>query len=135
MAKDSARTAAEQTRAAVALSTEDSATAAFAAAAVGQAVAAPGSEPASGSGQRLKVRERLAYGVGDIGGNLIFAPISAFLLFYFTDTVGIGAAIAGTLLLFGLGAAAIGLILAAGLSALAGSKREDRPQAQTVKGS
>jgi hypothetical protein len=34
-----------------------------------------------------------------------------------------------------LGAAAIGLILAAGLSALAGSKREDRPQAQTVKGS
>ncbi|SDY60425.1 MFS transporter [Herbiconiux ginsengi] len=101
MAKDSARTAAEQTRAAVALSTEDSATASFAAAAVGEAVTAPGNKPGTGSGQKLKVRERLAYGVGDIGGNLVFAPISAFLLFYFTDTVGIGAAIAGTLLLFG----------------------------------
>jgi glycoside/pentoside/hexuronide:cation symporter, GPH family len=53
------------------------------------------------SDERLTMKERLAYGVGDIGGNLIFAPISAFILFYFTDTVGIGAAIAGTLLLFG----------------------------------
>ena len=94
MAKDSTRTSAEQARAAVALATEESATAALAADAVGEAVV-------DGSGQRLTVRERLAYGIGDIGGNLIFAPISAFLLFYFTDTVGIGAAIAGTLLLFG----------------------------------
>jgi len=94
MAKDSTRTAAEQARAAVALTSQDSVTAALAADAVGEAVA-------DDSGQRLTIRERLAYGVGDIGGNLIFAPISAFLLFYFTDTVGIGAAIAGTLLLFG----------------------------------
>lgn len=57
--------------------------------------------PADDSGQRLKIRERLAYGVGDIGGNLVFAPVSAFILFYFTNIVGIGAAIAGTLLLFG----------------------------------
>ena len=94
MAKDSTRTSAEQQRAAVALSTEDSMTASLAADAVGEAVG-------DTSGEKLKIRERLAYGVGDIGGNLIFAPISAFLLFYFTDTVGIGAAIAGTLLLFG----------------------------------
>lgn len=94
MAKDSTRTSAEQQRAAVALSTEDSLTASLAAGAVGEAVG-------DTRGERLKIRERLAYGVGDIGGNLIFAPISAFLLFYFTDTVGIGAAIAGTLLLFG----------------------------------
>lgn len=51
--------------------------------------------------ERLSLRERLSYGVGDVGGNLVFAPISAFLLFYLTDVVGIGAAIAGTLLLFG----------------------------------
>jgi len=94
MAKDSTRTSAEQQRAAVAASAEDSRTAALAAAGVGEDIADP-------SGGRLTIRERLAYGVGDIGGNLIFAPISAFLLFYFTDTVGIGAAIAGTLLLFG----------------------------------
>jgi GPH family glycoside/pentoside/hexuronide:cation symporter len=94
MAKDATRTSAEQARAAVALTNEESLTAALAAEAVGEAVA-------DESGQRLTIRERLAYGVGDIGGNLIFAPISAFLLFYFTDTVGIGAAIAGTLLLLG----------------------------------
>jgi glycoside/pentoside/hexuronide:cation symporter, GPH family len=94
MAKDSTRTSAEQARAAVALANEESLTAALAADAVGEAVAEQ-------SGGRLTIRERLAYGIGDIGGNLIFAPISAFLLFYFTDTVGIGAAIAGTLLLFG----------------------------------
>jgi len=94
MAKDPTRTSAAQQRAAVALSAEESLTASLAATAVGEAVN-------DQSGQRLTIRERLAYGVGDIGGNLIFAPISAFLLFYFTDTVGIGAAIAGTLLLFG----------------------------------
>ncbi len=94
MAKDSTRTSAEQARAAVALATEESLTAALAADAVGEAVV-------NSSSGRLTIRERLAYGIGDIGGNLIFAPISAFLLFYFTDTVGIGAAIAGTLLLFG----------------------------------
>ncbi|WP_291055837.1 glycoside-pentoside-hexuronide (GPH):cation symporter [Herbiconiux sp.] len=93
MARDSARNQAEQARAAIAVSAEDSTTAALAAESVGQAIGA--------TGQRLSIRERLAYGVGDVGGNLIFAPISAFLLFYFTDTVGIGAAIAGTLLLFG----------------------------------
>lgn len=50
---------------------------------------------------RLSIRERLSYGAGDIGGNLVFAAVSAFVLFYFTDIAGIGAAIAGTLLLFG----------------------------------
>lgn len=50
---------------------------------------------------RLSWRERLSYGVGDIGGNLIFGLITSFLLFYLTDTVGVGAAIAGTLLLLG----------------------------------
>lgn len=94
MAKNSARTMGEQTRSAVALATEHSATANFAAVAVGDPVE-------DDSGQRLRIRERLAYGIGDVGGNLIFAPVSAFILFYFTDIVGLGAAIAGTLLLFG----------------------------------
>ncbi|MGW8484517.1 MFS transporter [Microbacterium sp. NPDC055903] len=94
MVEDSTRTAAAQQRASVAIKAQESETAALAAVAVGEDVR-------DSSGQRLSLRERLAYGVGDIGGNLIFAPISAFLLFYFTDTVGIGAAIAGTLLLFG----------------------------------
>ena len=94
MAKNSVRTSGAQQRSAVALATEDSPTASLAAIRVGES-------PLDDSGQHLKIRERLAYGVGDIGGNLIFAPVSAFLLFYFTDVVGIGAAIAGTLLLLG----------------------------------
>lgn len=94
MAKNPTRATGEQVRAAVAMTTENSPTASIAAVGVGES-------PAADSGQRLKIRERLAYGVGDIGGNLMFAPISAFLLFYFTDVAGIGAAIAGTLLLVG----------------------------------
>jgi GPH family glycoside/pentoside/hexuronide:cation symporter len=94
MAKNPTRATAEQVRAAVAMTTEGSPTANFAAIGVGES-------PADDSGQKLRIRERLAYGLGDVGGNLIFAPVSAFLLFYFTDIVGIGAAIAGTLLLLG----------------------------------
>lgn len=94
MAKNPTQTSGEQMRSAVALTTEDSLTASLAAVGVGENSTDP-------SGAKLTIRERLAYGVGDIGGNLMFAPISAFLLFYLTDIVGIGAAIAGTLLLLG----------------------------------
>lgn len=94
MAKDAAQTSGEQVRAAVAMSTEESVTAHLAAVNVGEDLHDP-------SAERLTWRERIAYGVGDIGGNLIFGPITSFLLFYLTDTVGVGAAIAGTLLLLG----------------------------------
>lgn len=49
----------------------------------------------------IRLREKLAYSVGDIAQNLVQTPLTAFLLFYLTDLVGIGAAIAGTILLFG----------------------------------
>lgn len=94
MAKNPTQVTGEQVRAAAAMAAENSVTANLAAVAVGES-------PADDSGHRLKVRERLAYGLGDVGGNLVFAPVSAFILFYFTDIVGIGAAIAGTLLLLG----------------------------------
>lgn len=94
MAKDAAQTSGEQLRAAVAMTNEESAAAALAAVGVGEDTQDP-------AGGRLNIRERLAYGVGDIGGNLIFGAITSFLLFYLTDTAGIGPAIAGTMLLFG----------------------------------
>ena len=50
---------------------------------------------------RLQLREKLAYGVGDIGSNLVYIPLSTFALFYFTDIAGIGAAMAGGILLAG----------------------------------
>jgi GPH family glycoside/pentoside/hexuronide:cation symporter len=94
MPKDQTRTSAEQLRAAAALAAEDSITTNLAAANVGENVS-------DSSGAVLRWRERLSYGVGDIGANLIFTPIVAFLMFYMTEIVGVGAAIAGTILLLG----------------------------------
>lgn len=47
---------------------------------------------------KLPVHEKLAYGVGDFASNLIFATLSAFLMFYYTDIFGLSAAAVGTLL-------------------------------------
>ena len=35
-----------------------------------------------------KLSERLAYGFGDFGCNIIYTAMSAFLLFYYTDYAG-----------------------------------------------
>jgi len=48
---------------------------------------------------RLKLREKLGYGVGDMGFNFYWANISAFLLIFYTDVFGISAAAAGTMML------------------------------------
>ena len=49
----------------------------------------------------ITLREKLAYATGDIGSNFIYAPATAFVLFYLTNVAGLGAAIAGTILLAG----------------------------------
>nr|WP_045762112.1 MFS transporter [Xanthomonas albilineans] len=62
----------------------------------------PGS-PMSFSSQRtdapLRWSETLGYGIGDMGFNLYWANISAFLLIFYTDTMGLPAAAVGTMLL------------------------------------
>src|SRR5699024_12242071 len=65
------------------------------------AVVNVGEDVRATSGGTLCWRERISYVVGDIGANLIFGPVTAFLLFYLTDIAGVGAAIAGTILLLG----------------------------------
>lgn len=55
----------------------------------------------TGIGEHLRVRERVSYAVGDFGGNILFTGVGAFILFYLTDYAGLGAAIAGTILLLG----------------------------------
>ena len=47
---------------------------------------------------KLPVREKLAYGLGDFASNLIFATLSSFLMFYYTDIFGLSAVAVGTLL-------------------------------------
>ncbi len=51
--------------------------------------------------QKLPVRVKLGFGVGDLGGNLYFTVISFWLLNYFTDTVGIAAGMAGIMIMIG----------------------------------
>ncbi|MCY9589861.1 MFS transporter [Paenibacillus chitinolyticus] len=49
--------------------------------------------------ENIKFREKLGYGVGDLAGSFIWAASGMFLTFFYTDVVGISAAVVGTLLL------------------------------------
>jgi len=48
---------------------------------------------------KLGLRQYLGYAAGDVSNNLTFSMVSAFLLIYYTDVVGLSAATAGTLFL------------------------------------
>ncbi len=63
--------------------------------------AAPAPPPARAKdgNARLGWREKAGYGVGDFGFNLYWANISAFLLIFYTDVMGLGAAAVGTMIL------------------------------------
>ena len=52
----------------------------------------------SDAGQRLSVTEKVGYGLGDTAANFIFQTMVMFQLAFYTDTFGITAAAAGTLL-------------------------------------
>lgn len=49
--------------------------------------------------EKLSIREKLAYGLGDSAANLVGASQATFLLFFYTDILGISAQAAGTILL------------------------------------
>jgi GPH family glycoside/pentoside/hexuronide:cation symporter len=48
---------------------------------------------------KLSIAERSAYGLGNVGSAFIYAAIATFLLFYYTDVVGLNAGIIGTIFL------------------------------------
>ena len=50
---------------------------------------------------KLSLKNKVAYGVADLGISLLTASIQFFLLFYYTDVLGIDPALAGTALLVG----------------------------------
>lgn len=50
---------------------------------------------------RLRVREKLGFGICDLGGNLIFTVMGFWSLNYLTDTVGLAAALAGAAVMAG----------------------------------
>lgn len=47
---------------------------------------------------KLGFLERLSYGLGDYAGNLVYSAISAFLLVYYTDVLGVSAITAGSVM-------------------------------------
>ena len=47
----------------------------------------------------ISIKEKVGYGLGDLGFNFFWANISAFLLIFYTDVFGISAAAAGTMML------------------------------------
>jgi len=51
--------------------------------------------------QKLTKAVKLAYGVGDLGGNLFFTVMGFYLLYYLTNVVGLAAGLAGTALMIG----------------------------------
>ena len=50
------------------------------------------------SSENLPLKSKLAYGVGDFAGVLVFTTVSTFLMFFYTDVVGLPAAAVGGLL-------------------------------------
>ncbi|MCP8688705.1 MFS transporter [Marinobacterium sedimentorum] len=47
----------------------------------------------------IRFKEKLGYGLGDMASNLVFTSMGIFLTFYYTDVIGIPAAIVGTIML------------------------------------
>ena len=47
----------------------------------------------------LKWYNKLGYGSGDIAGNVVYAFLSAFVMIYLTDTLGLSAGVIGTLIM------------------------------------
>ncbi len=49
--------------------------------------------------QRLAIKEKFGYGLGDTASNIVFQVVINFILYFYTDVFGITAAAAGTLML------------------------------------
>jgi GPH family glycoside/pentoside/hexuronide:cation symporter len=57
------------------------------------------SPPSASPTAPLRLREKVGYGIGDMGFNFYWASISSFLLIFYTDVMGLAAAAVGTMIL------------------------------------
>ena len=55
--------------------------------------------PATQEKTYLKWYNKIGYGSGDVGGNVVYAFLSAFVMIYLTDAVGLNPGIIGTLII------------------------------------
>ena len=49
--------------------------------------------------QKLSIKEKVGYGLGDFAANIVFQTVMIFLMYYYTDIFGIPVAAVGTLFL------------------------------------
>jgi GPH family glycoside/pentoside/hexuronide:cation symporter len=61
----------------------------------------PAPEAPAGNPRRLTVKQKLGFGIFDLGGNMLFTLMSFWALKYLTDTVGIAASLAGSAVMAG----------------------------------
>ncbi len=50
--------------------------------------------------EKIRMKEKLAYALGDVGCNFVWTTVSMFLTLYYTNNVGIAAGVVGTIMLF-----------------------------------
>lgn len=50
--------------------------------------------------ENISVSEKIAYGGGDLASNLILVLTSTFVTFFYTDALGLNAAIIGSIMMF-----------------------------------
>ena len=67
-------------------------------------------------GGKISFSERFSYGCGDFASNILYTAMSAFLLYYYTDFVGVSAVAVGTIMLIsrlfdGVSDLAMGIII------------------------
>lgn len=51
-------------------------------------------------GEKIKLMEKIGYGSGDLASNFIWQAMSIFIVYFFTDIIGIAAGIIGSIMLF-----------------------------------
>ena len=50
--------------------------------------------------ENISISEKIAYGGGDLASNLILVLTSTFVTFFYTDALGLNAAIIGSIMMF-----------------------------------
>ena len=51
--------------------------------------------------ENIKLREKIGYGLGDAASSMFWKLFTMYLLFFYTDVVGISSAVVGTMFLMG----------------------------------
>src|SRR4051812_42925633 len=51
-------------------------------------------------GEKIGIREKIGYGMGGAANNVMWTGIASFLMYFYTDVLGVSAALIGTIMFF-----------------------------------